>query len=132
MDTQENKKLVTRLLSKLGTDDLPGIAELLHDDLEWWAAGKHFVFGGTIGKAKAMATFKQFSEMFPQGLILTPVTMVAEGDRVAVEVSGHGITPAGRSYDNEYHFSFVIKDGKVHRVREYHDTQYAKMILLDH
>jgi ketosteroid isomerase-like protein len=51
--------------------------------------------------------------------------MVAEGDKVAVEVVGDGRLRDGRRYQNEYHFLLTVRDGKVVAVREYLDTQHV-------
>ncbi|HVF61654.1 MAG TPA: nuclear transport factor 2 family protein [Thermoanaerobaculia bacterium] len=49
--------------------------------------------------------------------------LLAEGDKVAVEVEGHGTLRDGRRYDQEYHFVMTLRDGKIAAVREYLDTQ---------
>jgi len=48
--------------------------------------------------------------------------MVAEGDKVAVEVESLGTLRNGRVYNNEYHTLLTIRDDKICAVREYLDT----------
>jgi ketosteroid isomerase-like protein len=50
---------------------------------------------------------------------------------VDVEVEGHGVTAGGRNYDILYHFLFKFKDGKILEGKEYLDTLYAKVTLID-
>ncbi len=69
--------------------------------------------------------------IFSERLQLTPKSMVAEGDRVAVELSGHAVLKDGRSYDNLYHVLLTFRDGQIIAAREYHDTLYAKIVLID-
>ena len=54
----------------------------------------------------------------------------AEGDRVAVEISGEAIHASGETYNNQYHFLLRIQDGKILELKEYMDTQLAAKILL--
>jgi uncharacterized protein len=132
MGIETNKAIVQELLSNLGTDDLEGIAKLLDDGLVWWSAGgEYFPLSGERTKNEVMEIFGQFSENFPGGLQLKPVVMVAEGDRVTAEVVGYGVALNGRTYENYYHFSFRLQGGKVVEAKEYLDTLYAKVVLLD-
>jgi len=69
-----------------------------------------------------------FHTMFDQlkgGLKMTVKSLIAEGDKVAVEVESWGELQNGRVYNNEYHFLMTIRDGKIHEVREYLDTQHV-------
>jgi len=59
------------------------------------------------------------------GLKMTVKGLIAEGDKVAVEVESYGELQNGRVYNNEYHFSITIRDGKISEVREYLDTQHV-------
>lgn len=67
----------------------------------------------------------------PKGMRVTPTGLTAEGDRVAVEAESSGETATGRTYNNQYHFLFEVRDGKIQAAREYLDTLYAKEVLLD-
>ena len=55
--------------------------------------------------------------------------MTAEGDRVAVEAECLGAHVSGKTYAQRYHFLFVIRDGKIHEMREYFDTMHANDVL---
>jgi ketosteroid isomerase-like protein len=50
---------------------------------------------------------------------------LAEGDRVALEVTSSGDLKNGRLYRQEYHFLLEFGGGKICAVREYLDTQHA-------
>ena len=50
---------------------------------------------------------------------ITAIT--AEGDRVAIEAASRGHGPGPARYENVYSMNFVIKDGKIHTVREFFD-----------
>jgi ketosteroid isomerase-like protein len=51
--------------------------------------------------------------------------MVAEGDKVALEVETTGELHNGRSYHDQYHTLMRISDGEIREIREYHDTQHT-------
>lgn len=59
------------------------------------------------------------------GLRMTVKSLMAEGDKVALEVESYGELRNGRIYNQEYHFSITIRDGKISAVREYLDTQHV-------
>ena len=56
--------------------------------------------------------------------------MTAEENRVAAEVNGEAVHASGETYNNQYHFLLIIKDGKILELKEYMDTQLAAKILL--
>ena len=45
------------------------------------------------------------------------------GDVVVVEHAGHNVLPDGRKYDNNYCWILSFREGQIHEVREYMDTQ---------
>ena len=67
---------------------------------------------------------------FPTGIKFNITGITAEGDRVAVEIDGEAVHASGETYNNQYHFLLIIKDGKILELKEYMDTQLAAKILL--
>ena len=61
---------------------------------------------------------------------LTPEALIAEGDRVAAETESYAELKNGRVYNNHYHFVFEVRDGKIHSVKEYLDTEHTRAIFL--
>jgi hypothetical protein len=51
--------------------------------------------------------------------------MIAEGDRVVVELKGYAELNNGRVYSPQSVWVVQVRDGKVKRIREYLDTQHA-------
>ena len=49
---------------------------------------------------------------------------------MAVEASSDGIHASGKRYHNQYHFLVVIREGKIHQLKEYMDTMHAKDVLM--
>ncbi|HEV2560296.1 MAG TPA: nuclear transport factor 2 family protein [Microvirga sp.] len=56
------------------------------------------------------------------GLEMTVIGRVAEGDKVAAEIRSHADLADGRVYENQYHMLFTIRHGKNVEVKEYPDT----------
>ena len=55
--------------------------------------------------------------------------MTAEDDRVAVEAESKAKLVNGTLYHNRYHFLFVVRDGRIHAVKEYLDTLHVMNAL---
>lgn len=52
-----------------------------------------------------------------------------EGGRAAAEVESYGEHINGKTYNNHYHFLFVIRDGLIVSVKEYMDTLHLRRLL---
>jgi ketosteroid isomerase-like protein len=65
------------------------------------------------------------SDQLVNGLKMPVKGLIAEGDKVAVEVVSHGELQNGRTYTNEYHMLMTIRDGRISEVKEYLDTQHV-------
>ena len=132
MSLEANKKLVAYFLAHFGRSDVAGAMALMADDGSWWIGGKPELFAlcGTKSKAAMTELLNGLVPALKNGLRVTPKAMVAEGNFVAVEAESYGEFIAnGRVYNNEYHFLFELRDGKVLRVKEYLDTQHIAAVL---
>jgi ketosteroid isomerase-like protein len=69
--------------------------------------------------------FGRMVSQFDGPMQMTVRGLIAEGDKVAVEVVGDGKLRAGRRYQNDYHLLLTIRDGEIAAVREYLDTQHV-------
>lgn len=61
--------------------------------------------------------------MFGSEVTIEFGTVIAEGDAVVVEERMRATLPSGTPYDVDYCFVFELRDGLIHRVREYLDTR---------
>ena len=132
MTIQTNKRLVEEFFAKVSKNDLAGAFAMIHDDVAWWSAGgERLPFSGVKNKSEFVEAMNGLGAIFPKGVTLVPTGLVAEDDRVAVELAGRAVTADGRNYENLYHSMITFKDGKIIAVKEYHDTLYAKIVLVD-
>ncbi len=118
-----NKALATAFIQAIAQADMPSFERLAHDDLQYWIAGKGG--GSRFDKMALRGIVPTFPAMFEGSFRIEPTGVTAEGDRVAVEAVSHGTLRGGRRYDNRYHILATIKDGRIWRYNEYHDTQHA-------
>lgn len=128
MSAVANKQIVTDFLHKFSAGDHAGALELMAEDGTWWVAGS-MPISGTRTKAEFQQLLAGVGKMIDGPLTISPYAMTAEGERVAVEATSSAEHVNGKSYRNEYHFLFVLKDGKISQVKEYLDTMHANDVL---
>ena len=126
--TARNKQVVSDFFEQFSRGDIDSAFELVRDDVSWWVPGD-LPFSGTKTKAEYMQVVSSIQRGFPGGLRLEPTSMIAEGDRVAVEVESHGEHANGRSYANHYHFLITLEDGRMTEVKEYMDTLHLFQLI---
>lgn len=127
IDTQANRRIAESFYRHFGADDIPGVLDLMADDVAFWIAGKPGASpaAGPHTKAEMADIFRRITRRLKGPLRMTIKQMTAEADRVAVEVESYGELQNGRVYNNEYHALLTIRDGKIAAVREYMDTQHV-------
>lgn len=122
----DNKALVTAYLEAFSSGDVERISAYLHDDLRWWVTGTVPGISGTYDKAATLHLLAQVTQVYKQGALrLWPLTMIGEGQRLAVEAQSYAELHNGKIYNNFYHISFELADGKIIGMNEYMDTQHV-------
>jgi ketosteroid isomerase-like protein len=126
--TDQNKKITKEFFEALsnGSDKY---LDFYTDESIIWTAGNNAI-GGTRTKEEVVSFAQNILAAFPTGIKFNITGMTAEGDRVAVEINGEAMHASGATYNNQYHFLLIIKDGKILELKEYMDTQLAAKILL--
>ncbi len=128
MGTNANKKLVEEFFQLFSDAKVEQAFTMVSDDVSWWVPGT-LPFSGTKTKAQYLRVVALIQSGFPGGLRLTLKGMIADGDKVAAEVESLGVHVNGKTYQNKYHFIFVVKDGKFSEVKEYMDTLHLKDLI---
>jgi ketosteroid isomerase-like protein len=119
------KKVVSEFFSVFSTGDVERILEFLTEDATWWVAGSIPHMSGENSKAALGQLLRQAVTLYKgNALRITPSSMIAENNSVAVEAQGFAELNDGRVYRNQYHFRVEVKDDRIRRVREYSDTQH--------
>lgn len=129
-DTDSNKAIVARFFEIFSSGNVPALLDAMADDSSWWVSGRLEGMSGRYGKATFGPLVEGAKAIYRDGVLrITPSSMIAEGDRVAVEAEGYAQLTDGRVYNPQYHFLVTVRDGKVWEVREYMDTLHAKDIF---
>ena len=126
---EDNKRLAQAMVDALTRADVEWVKENYAEDFRIWVTGS-LPFSGENDKAGALAGMPAVLDLFPEGLTFTIHSMVAEGDRVAIEASSSGTTFRGDQYAQEYHFLMRARDGKIAEWKEYMDTEHARKVLV--
>lgn len=127
--TQQSRTIVERAWTAFARHDATEIAALFTEDAEWIAppgngtavsldGPSHMVGRDVIARFLA----DDFPRLFVRDVSVTFHGIHTDGDRVIVEETMTATLPDGGSYDNDYCFVFELRDGLIHRVREYMDT----------
>jgi ketosteroid isomerase-like protein len=123
-----NKELVSRFFEQFSNGDIDGAFAMVSDDVSWWVPGD-LPFSGTKTKAEYLGVVAGIQSGVPEGRKLDAVSMIAEGDKVAVEVESLGQHVNGRTYTNKYHFLITVQDGQMVEVKEYMDTLHLYQLI---
>lgn len=125
--TERNRAIAQRFFERFSAGDIDGVLALMTDDATWRIPGKKELTptAGVYSKERIGRLFRRMLDNLSTGLRMTVLSSIAEGDRVALEVTSSGDLMNGRLYRQEYHFIMEFRDGKICAVREYLDTQHA-------
>ena len=123
---EANKATVARFLEIFSQGDVEKTLNALTDDVTWWVSGGINGMSGSYDKDGFGKLIGGVADVYVAPLRITPTSMVAEGDRVAVEADSYAELKDGRVYDPRCHFLFqVAPDERIALVHEYLDTKLA-------
>lgn len=133
-----SRSIIENAFQALASYDPDRISAVLTEDAEWLSPPENAVAvaleatNHMIGR-KAIAHF--FAEDLPR-LFVRDVAVAfhgfhADGERVIVEATMTATLANGNHYVNDYCFVFELRDGLVHRVREYVDTARAYRMIFN-
>jgi ketosteroid isomerase-like protein len=124
---EENKQVARQFIDCFNASDIAGALDLLTDDATWWIAGnpEQLPAAGLYNKGKIARLLYNMAGQLPKGLKMTVKGLVAEGEKVAMEVESYGELRNGRVYNQQYHFLLTMREGKINAIKEYLDTQHV-------
>ena len=127
-NTATNRRVVLQFMEGMGTNNAELAAPCLAPDACAIAKG----YGKLAGRREAATMtgmIEAFKGMLPTGLNLTILRVIADGDSVAVEAEGDGMTSTQVPYRNQYCFVFTLENGLIKQVNEYFCTIHADEVL---
>jgi ketosteroid isomerase-like protein len=127
-NTEFNKAVVTQFFDALNKGDVDYIVGTYAADGCVQTMGDTLI-SGVFSRDQIAASAGGIFDVFPAGLKFTRLSMLAEGDKVAVEATSEGQHISGQTYRNDYHFLFEFRDGKLLKLKEYMDTERVTDVL---
>lgn len=126
--SESNKAIVTRFFAAMNSGDVDFIVNTYASEGCLQTMGNTMI-SGVFSRDQIAASAGGIFDVFPEGLTFKALSMIAEGDKVAVEATSEGKHISGQTYSNDYHFLFEFQDGKLLRLKEYLDTERVTDIL---
>lgn len=126
---EQNKKTVIKFIEAFSDGDAETAKICLAPDAVTYAKG----FGKLSGPRAyeiIIATTETFKNIIPSGLCPSFKSVIAEGDKVAVEFEGDATLANGERYCNQYSMIFTLYGGKIKSVNEYYCTLLADEKIL--
>ena len=126
------KAIVARFFAAFSAGDIATVLAMMDDEADWWVSGSVDGFSGRHAKAAFGELLAGVKDIYRGGALrVTPSSMIAEGDNVAVEAEGWAELFNGRIYNSRYHFRVELRGDKILHVREYMDTLHAQQIFFE-
>jgi uncharacterized protein len=127
--TRQSGTIVQDAWKAFASHDADRISAVFTEDAEWLApAGNATALAleapsHMVGK-EAIVRFlaDEFPRLFAREVTVSFHGFHADGERVVVEETMTATLANGNHYTNDYCFVFELRDGLIHRVREYLDT----------
>ncbi|MEO7391418.1 MAG: nuclear transport factor 2 family protein [Ramlibacter sp.] len=131
MDSSATKDIVKNAWKAFATRDAAQIESVFTEDARWFVPPGNAT-AVALGHADAQVLDRplivqflahEFAQLFVRDVKSTPRSLTAEGETAVLETRFEATLASGRHYDNEYCFVIEVKEGRIHRMREYMDTQ---------
>ena len=130
MELARQKEAATTFLRALDKVDTAVLGNLVSDNFEFEMMGRLPGVKPVRGKDKFLANMpKTLNTMFPNGLNMKVVTVVAEGPHVAIQAESDTVAGNGKKYANRYHFYFLFEGDHIVQVREYNDVNLVREVF---
>ncbi len=126
--SETNKRVARQFLEALGRGDGEAVDRLLTADCVAVCTGTSIV-SRTRERDEIVRTAAYFKRTMKEGVRFEILATTAEEDRVAVECEGFSELNNGVAYNNQYHFLFYLRDGKICKLKEYMDTKLADEVM---
>lgn len=99
------------------------------DDLHFRMPGTTPVSGETKGLDAFIQVVTNVANYLSVLITIRVTNFICCGDWVVTESTGHGVTKAGKDYNNQYCHLWHVKDGKIDKFTEYNDTDLIMRVL---
>jgi len=122
----QNKEVVEAFYRAFNAKDRETYCGLLHPEFTVEIAGSGEVSGHMDREAFSKVVFERVGEIFPGGLQVSVLQLIAEGNALASRVEVSGRTRSGEPYCNPACHVFQLRHGRIAEMIEYFDTALSK------
>ncbi len=126
---EQNKETVIKFINAFSNGDAETAKTCLAPDAVTHAMG-YGQLSGPRPYEIIIATTATFKDIMPTGLRPSFKSVIAEGDKVAVEFEGDATLANGERYCNQYSMIFTLQEGRIKTVNEYYCTLLADQKIL--
>jgi uncharacterized protein len=132
MSEKMNADVVQQGYAAFGSGDIPGLLDLLTDDVEWSLQGPSVIpWAGTRHGREGVAEFFSLLGETLEFEQFEPREFVAQGDTVVVLGYERSVVkPTGRAFEQEWAHVYTLRDGKIATGRFIEDTA-AQVVAFD-
>ncbi len=124
MDTKSNKDIIIHIVNELSNGNDEPLLESMAEDMKWNWMGSGQWSKSFVGKSEVINDlWKNVRETIKQPYKVIVHRIIADGEDVVVEMTGRNTTTTEKSYINKYCWICRVKDGKLHEINEYMDTE---------
>jgi uncharacterized protein len=122
-----NIEIVQEAYNKFSAGDIPGILNLLSEDINWQTPEiENAPLGGARRGHAGASEFFALLDQTEEVTKFEPKEFIAQGDRVvALGTYGATVKETGRSYETDWVQIFTVKDGKITSFTEFFDNALA-------
>ncbi|SFV02233.1 hypothetical protein SAMN05216350_11420 [Polaromonas sp. YR568] len=128
--THANRQRLQNIMAELDKGNGKPFVEAMADDFCWTIPGGTPWSRTYRGKQAVISELLQpLYAQFATPYISTTRSIMADGDKVAVEFDGKVTTKTGKAYNNRYCYIFRMEGGQMKELMEYLDTALVMAAL---
>jgi len=129
--TEKSRRIVLDAIDALNKGDGEGWLAAFHEDFEFTIPGNDSLSGTKKGLKAFRDLIENVGERLEVTITIKLTNVIASGEWVVTESLGHSVTKAGDDYNQTYCILFQVRDGKIIKYVEYHDTALIRKVLLN-
>jgi ketosteroid isomerase-like protein len=127
--SQTAADVVSAAIDALNEGNAAAFLGSFSDELHFRMPGATPVSGETVGLVAFTEVVTNVANYLSVLITIRVTNFISCGDWVVTESIGHGVTKAGRDYNNQYCHLWHVKDGKIDKFTEYNDTDLIMRVL---
>lgn len=130
MSLEDNKRVVMDYFDAVMAVDTAKLDSLIAEGAtQWLMPGTPL--SGTVERDQMVGGIQFLASVAAGPIVITPGIVTAEDDRVAVTATSNIPLKSGKTYANNYHMLFQLKDGKITHIKEYFDSAHVNETLVE-